>query len=42
MTLVFELVKTEEINGNTFVELDYNLQAEKNDEYPSLDAFVKK
>jgi hypothetical protein len=42
LTLVFELVKTEEINGNTFVELDYNLQAEKNDEYPSLDAFVKK
>lgn len=39
--LTFNVVKTAEINGNTFVDLDYNLEAGKSDVYPSIDSFLR-
>lgn len=40
--LIFNVVKTANIDGTTFVDLDYNLQDIKSDKFPSIDSFLKK
>lgn len=41
LKLKFKLVKTAKINGNTFVDLDYNLHVDKTGEFPKIDSFMK-